>query len=93
MKKIVHALHKQERQVNREKWKDYKKNGCLSAANRRMLMASWLNECWKFMKAERAGLLHGAFDNTVFIRLDGSHSLSLIGLEGYVPPPVCRTGL
>ena len=85
-KKITHALHVVEKQENREKWRDYRKNGSLGASQRRMYMAKWLDTTWKFLKANRRQLLDRAWDKTVLIQLDGTHSLELNGLEGYEPP-------
>jgi len=86
-KKINHALHVVEKQENREKWRDYRKNGSLGASQRRMYMAKWLDTTWKFLKSHRRQLLDRAWDKTVLIQLDGTHSLELNGLENYQPPP------
>ena len=92
-KKVNHALHVVEKKVNRQEWRDYRKNGSLGASQRRMYMAKWLNETWNFLKTNRPELFDRAWDKTVLIELDGTHHLEINGLEGYeppLPPVVCQ---
>ena len=87
IKHLMSVLYKIELEMNYEEWRSYQTSGALSAMKRRMLMARWLHEAWRFMKLNPY-VIHQAFRHTVLVKLDGSHDLRYRGLDNYQPPNV-----
>jgi len=69
--------YNQELVDNFDLWREYQSNGSLSASQRRIKMAMWVNEVWgEMMKDEY--FIRSAFNSCgVTMQLDGTHFTKL----------------
>ena len=84
LKEIMKGLYKIEVELNYDEWRDYKSNKALSASRRRVLMATWLDAAWGFLKLQE-DFLYTSFLHTVLIKLDGTHEFKFRGYHKPYP--------
>jgi hypothetical protein len=86
LKKKMKARYQIDKKTNEAIWRAYNgrygPNDALNARNRRMLMATWLDESWDDMRSQSDFL--GAFLHTgCLMKRDGTNFIKLVGHDSY----------